>query len=158
MAFIWIASDQLLFDRRGGRRGWRGRGRGGRGGGRRRGSVRQLARATTTGHAPLSRGPHQRAPCRGGEGDGLCSSFYYCIVLYFTYLYSQCESSASEWDDSRLTPRLSSPGRTELKQASSDLANGDAHAHLPPTRRRFLHSRAGPAGWWNLAPDRQQEE
>lgn len=37
-------------------------------------------------------GDHLRMPGRGAAGDGMCSSFY-CIVLYFTYLYSQCESS-----------------------------------------------------------------
>lgn len=45
----------------------------------------------------LKAGDHLRMPGRGAEGDGLCSSFYYCIVLYFTYLYSQCESSVREW-------------------------------------------------------------
>lgn len=41
-------------------------------------------------------GDHLRMPGRGAAGDGMCSSFYYCIVLYFTYLYSQCESSVRE--------------------------------------------------------------
>ncbi|KAK3871642.1 hypothetical protein Pcinc_023229 [Petrolisthes cinctipes] len=60
---------------------------------------------------------------------------------------AQCESSvrvSGMTVDSPLAP----PPRPHGAQASvlRPSINGDAHAHLPPTRRRRLHSRAGPAG------------
>ncbi|KAK4299194.1 hypothetical protein Pmani_028512 [Petrolisthes manimaculis] len=73
---------------------------------------------------------------------------------------AQCESSVKVSGmtvDSPLAP----PPRPHGAQASvlRPSINGDAHAHLPPTRRRACTpARGRPDGWWDLAPDRQQEE